>query len=145
MTSEARRSSGVRHVVLRDVEWIRSEPRFTANVLRPHFEQLCRHWARYFAPEDIVGGFPARVESGTVNDPGNKKTCQVDAAIFGTGADDRETILAIGEAKWHETMGTGHQAGRGRLIRAGGHHRAAYPTDRQAFHPELVRFLISML
>jgi uncharacterized protein len=88
--------------------WARSEPRFTANVLGPHFEQLCRHWARYFAPEDIVGGFPARVESGTVNDPGNKKTRQVDVAVFGTGTDDREAILAIGEAKWHETMGMGH-------------------------------------
>ncbi len=88
--------------------WARSQPRFTANVLGPHFEQLCRHWARYFAREDIVGGFPARVESGTVNDPGNKKTWQVDVVVFGTGADDRETILAIGEAKWHETMGMGH-------------------------------------
>jgi uncharacterized protein len=88
--------------------WARSEPRFTANVLGPHFEQLCRHWARYFAPEDIAGGFPARVESGTVNDPGNKKTRQVDVAVFGTGTDDREAILAIGGAKWHETIGMGH-------------------------------------
>ena len=88
--------------------WARSEPRFTTNVLGPHFEQLCRHWARYFAPEDIVGGFPARVEPGTVNDPGSKKTRQVDVVVFGTGTDDREAILAIGEAKWHETMGMDH-------------------------------------
>jgi uncharacterized protein len=87
--------------------WARSEHRFTANVLGPHFEQLCRHWARYFAPEDIVGGFPAGVGSGTVNDPGSKKTRQVDVVVFGTGTDDREAILAIGEAKWHETMGMG--------------------------------------
>jgi hypothetical protein len=77
-------------------------------VLGSHFGQLCRHWARYFAPEDIAGGFPARVEPGTVNDPGNKKTRQVDVAVFGTGDDDREALLAIGEAKWHETMGMGH-------------------------------------
>lgn len=88
--------------------WARSEPRFTANVLGPHFEQLCRHWARYFAPEDIAGGFPSRVASGTVNDPGNRKTWEVDVAVFGTGDDDREALLAIGEAKWHETMGMGH-------------------------------------
>ena len=88
--------------------WARSESRFAANVLGPHFEQLCRHWARYFAPQDIAGGFPARVETGTVNDPGNKKTRQVDVAVFGAGEDDREALLAIGEAKWHETMGLGH-------------------------------------
>jgi uncharacterized protein len=88
--------------------WTRSEPRFTANVLGPHFEQLCRHWTRYFAPEDIVGGFPVRVESGTVNDPGNKKTCEVDVAVFETGDDGREALLAIGEVKWQETMGMGH-------------------------------------
>ena len=30
--------------------WERSKPRFTASVLGPHFEQLCRHWARYLRP-----------------------------------------------------------------------------------------------
>lgn len=43
-----------------------------------------------------------------MNDPGNKKTWQVDVAAFGAGADDREALLAIGEAKWHQTMGVGH-------------------------------------
>jgi hypothetical protein len=100
--------SDLAHTRVPERLWARSESRFTANVLGPHFEQLCRHWARYFAPEDIAGGFPARVEPGTVNDPGNKKTRQVDVAVFGTGDDDREALLAIGEAKWHETMGIGH-------------------------------------
>jgi hypothetical protein len=88
--------------------WERSQPRFTANVLGPHFEQLCRHWTRFFAPEDAAGGFPARVEPGTVNDPGSKKTHQVDVAAFGLDAANREALLAIGEAKWHEAMGIGH-------------------------------------
>jgi uncharacterized protein len=88
--------------------WERSQPRFTANVLGPHFEQLCRYWTRYFAPEDSAGGFPSRVEPGTVNDPGSKKTYQVDVAAFGFDAASREALLAIGEAKWHETMGMGH-------------------------------------
>jgi len=124
--------------------WARSEPRFTANVLGPHFEQLCRHWARYFAPEDIVGGFPARVESGTVNDPGNKKTRQVDVVVFGIGTDDREVILAIGEAKWHETIGMGHLERlrhiRG-LLTAQGHRGAAVARllcfSGAGFSPEL--------
>src|ERR1700692_1359104 len=60
--------------------WERSEPRFTSNVLGPHFEQLCRYWTRYFASEEITGGFPARVEPGTVNDPASKKTRQIEVA-----------------------------------------------------------------
>jgi len=85
--------------------WERSKPRFSANVLGPHFEQLCRYWARYFAPEPIIGGFPSQVEPGTVNDPVAKRTYQVDVAATGYDAADRQALLAIGEVKWHETMG----------------------------------------
>jgi AAA+ ATPase superfamily predicted ATPase len=88
--------------------WERSQARFTSNVLGGHFEQLARYWTRYFAPEEVVGGFPSRVEPGTVNDPAGKKTCQVDVAAFGPDDDDREKLLAIGEVKWHETMGMTH-------------------------------------
>ena len=47
----------------------RSQPRFTANVLGPHFEQLCRHWTRSLSRKPPAR-LPARVEPGTVNDPG---------------------------------------------------------------------------
>lgn len=108
--------------------WERSQSRFTSNVLGSHFEQLSRHWTRYFAPEEIVGGFPTRVEPGTVNDPANRKTCQVDVAAFGPDNDDREKLLAIGEVKWHETMGISHLERlrhiRG-LLTAQGRHGAA--------------------
>jgi AAA+ ATPase superfamily predicted ATPase len=87
--------------------WERSQPRFTANVLGSHFEQLARHWTRYFAAEEVVGGFPSLVEPGTVNDPASKKTRQVDVVAVGPH-DDRETLLAIGEVKWQETMGLEH-------------------------------------
>jgi len=90
--------------------WERSETRFSSNVLGPHFEQLCRHWTRYFAPEEITGGFPSRVEPGTVNDPASKKTRQIDVAAFAVGDDGREAVVAIGEAKWHETMSLAHLA-----------------------------------
>jgi uncharacterized protein len=88
--------------------WERSQQRFTGNVLGPHFEQLARHWARYFAAEEIVGGFPARVEPGTVNDPASKKTHQVDLVAYGFGEADQPMMLAIGEVKWHEKMGMSH-------------------------------------
>ena len=88
--------------------WERSQTRFTSNVLGSHFEQLARHWTRYFAPEETVAGFPARVDPGTVNDPASKKTRQVDVVALGTDDDNREAMLAIGEVKWHETMGMPH-------------------------------------
>jgi uncharacterized protein len=88
--------------------WERSQTRFTSNVLGSHFEHLARHWARYFAPEEITGGFPSRVEPGTVNDPASKKTCQLDVVALGPDDHDRETVLAIGEVKWQQTMGMGH-------------------------------------
>jgi hypothetical protein len=88
--------------------WERSEPRFSSNVLGRHFEQLCRYWTRYFAPEEITGGFPSRVEPGTVNDPAAKRTRQIDVAAFAVGDDGRKAVLAIGEAKWHETMSLAH-------------------------------------
>jgi uncharacterized protein len=63
-----------------------------------------------------------------VNDPGNRKTCQLDVAAFGFDAGDRQTILAIGESKWHETMGLAHlerlRHVRG-LLTAHGRHGAA--------------------
>jgi len=88
--------------------WERSQSRFTSKVLGSHFEQLARYWTRYFAPEDTAGGFPARVEPGTVNDPASKKTRQVDVVALGPDNGDREAVLAIGEVKWHETMGVQH-------------------------------------
>ena len=88
--------------------WERSQPRFTSQVLGTHFEQLARHWTRFFAAEDIVGGFPSRVEPGTLNDPASRKTRQVDVVALGPDRDDRDTLLAIGEVKWNETMGLPH-------------------------------------
>ncbi|SFS93163.1 hypothetical protein [Saccharopolyspora flava] len=46
--------------------------------------------------------------NGTINDPAAKKGHEVDLAVFGHDADDRETLLAIGEAKWNEPMGLSH-------------------------------------
>jgi hypothetical protein len=37
-----------------------------------------------------------------------KKTLQLDVAAFGRDDEHRDTLLAIGEAKWQETITTGH-------------------------------------
>ncbi|HEV2634320.1 MAG TPA: hypothetical protein VGX23_04175 [Actinocrinis sp.] len=88
--------------------WQRSQQRFAGNVLSPHFEHVCRHWARYLAPESLFGDYPNRVASGTVNDPQNRTSHEVDLVVFGLDEGNRQPILAIGEVKWGETMGLGH-------------------------------------
>ena len=88
--------------------WQRSQRRFAGSVLGPHFEQVCRHWVRYFALEETLGGVPIRVEIGTVNDPAARTSHQLDVVVFGLVDEGPEPILAIGEAKWNEVMGVAH-------------------------------------
>ncbi|MBA2950790.1 AAA family ATPase [Streptomyces himalayensis] len=88
--------------------WQRSHPTFRSKVIGPHFEQLCRTWTRWYASPDTLGGQRTRVESGTVADTAARASHEVDLAAFGRDEDGRETLLAIGEAKWNETMGFGH-------------------------------------
>jgi AAA+ ATPase superfamily predicted ATPase len=88
--------------------WRRSQHTFTSNVVGPHFEEVCRQWARWYAGPQTYGTDPARVASGTVPDADARKTAEVDVVVFGRGEDHRDTLLAIGEARWQETMTTGH-------------------------------------
>jgi hypothetical protein len=89
--------------------WRRSRQAFHSNVVGPHFEEICRQWTRWHAgPQTFGGGYPVRVASGTVSDPDARKTAEVDVAVFGRREDDRDVLLAIGEAKWQESVSTGH-------------------------------------
>lgn len=88
--------------------WERSRRRFVGNVLGPHFEHVCRYWTRHFAHEQLLGDFAHRVQRGTVNDPERKTSHELDVVVYGLDDAGRQPILAIGEAKWGETMGTGH-------------------------------------
>jgi uncharacterized protein len=96
--------------------WQRSQHRFASNVLGPHFEQLCRDWTRFFSAEDVLGGIPVRVGTGTVSDPARKASHELDIVLFGFADSGPEPMLAIGEAKWNEVMGMKHLE-RLRLIR----------------------------
>jgi uncharacterized protein len=87
--------------------WERGQGRFAGSILGSHFERLCREWTLYNAG-DRFGDWPVQVASGTVNDPANKTTCQVDVAVLGHADGGRPPLLAIGEAKWNEVMGLGH-------------------------------------
>jgi len=89
--------------------WRRSRHTFDSNVVGPHFEGICRRWARWHADPDTYGNrYPGHVASGTVSDPQARKTLEIDVAAFGRGDDNRDALLAIGEAKWQETIGIGH-------------------------------------
>jgi AAA+ ATPase superfamily predicted ATPase len=91
--------------------WRRVRPTFLSKVVGPHFEKVCREWVRWHAGSETCGGIVSRVAAGTVNDPAAKTGHEIDAAVFGHaegGDPDRETLLAVGEAKWNDTMGVGH-------------------------------------
>lgn len=88
--------------------WQRAQPTFMSKVVGPHFEELARQWARWHASPDTHGGHPTLVASGTVNDPANRTTHDVDIAVLGDPGTGRRSILSIGEAKWNTTMTLGH-------------------------------------
>ncbi len=88
--------------------WAASQRRFTGNVLGPHFEQLCRDWALHDADPALFDGLPARVANGTVYDPATRTGHELDLAVIGASDGGKPPLLAIGEAKWNDTMGIGH-------------------------------------
>ncbi|GAA4993114.1 ATP-binding protein [Yinghuangia aomiensis] len=96
-----------------DTVWADAQPTFRSKVVGPHFEHLCRTWARWYAHPDTLGGTRTRITSGTVPDPTAKTKHELDVVAFGTDPHNPgtpERVLAIGEAKWNETLGTSHLA-----------------------------------
>ena len=88
--------------------WQRSQATFLSKIVGPHFEEMCRQWARWYASAETYGGYPIRVASGTVSDAADRTTHEVDVVVFGHDDAGPESLLAIGEVKWQETMTMGH-------------------------------------
>ncbi len=89
--------------------WNQRRTTFTSQVLGPHFEHLCRQWAREFAdPATFHADVIAEVGQGILS-AGRNATYEIDVAVFGPGGKHRK-LLSIGEAKWGETMGITHLA-----------------------------------
>jgi AAA+ ATPase superfamily predicted ATPase len=88
--------------------WVRAQPTFLSKVVGPHFEQVSRAWARWYATPETLGGQRSRVGSGTVPDPAAKTSHEIDVAVFGRDGDGHRPLLAIGEAKWNEAIGVRH-------------------------------------
>lgn len=89
--------------------WHRSRQTFDGIVMGPHFEEICRQWSRrYAAPRTYEDRDPSLVASGTVSDSAARRTLQVDVAVFGRDRGHHDTLLAIGEARWQETVTGSH-------------------------------------
>lgn len=83
--------------------WATAQPRFHSAVLGPHFEVVCRTWAREFAHPDTFGG-PTVVGAGVVNNVARRRTNELDVVVINPPG----RILSLGEAKVGEVMGLGH-------------------------------------
>jgi hypothetical protein len=107
--------------------WRAAQSRFDSNVLGHRFEQLCREWTMYHGLEQVTDQLAARVGSGVVNDPQRQTAHEVDVVLVGGADGGRPPLLAIGEAKWGETMGVAHLDRLRRileLVRAGQRYRS---------------------
>jgi len=88
--------------------WQEARPRFCAQVLGPHFEELCRQYA-VAAPLSVFGAIPGEVGSGVVSDPQGRTSIQIDVVVLEpAGPKESRRVLSLGEVKYGEVMGTPH-------------------------------------
>jgi hypothetical protein len=91
-----------------EIVWADARARFSAQVLGPHFETLCRRWAQLVGA-DVFGALPGEVGAGVVADPANRTQIEVDVAVFApVERDAPRRVLSLGEAKWGKTMTLAH-------------------------------------
>ncbi|MEV5835093.1 ATP-binding protein [Nocardia sp. NPDC052112] len=91
-----------------DRVWRASGRRFVSNVLGPHFEQVCRDWTLHHADPALFADLPAKVGHGVVHDSSTRLSHEIDVAVIGISDGGKPPLLAIGEAKWNDTVGEGH-------------------------------------
>ncbi|MFC0863657.1 ATP-binding protein [Sphaerimonospora cavernae] len=93
--------------------WLDARTRFRDQVIGPHFEQLCREFARV---EPVFGELPGEVGAGVVADPSRRSQIQVDVVVFAPAVPGQpHRVLALGEVKWGKRLTLEHAA---RLQRA---------------------------
>lgn len=101
--------------------WRDAKARFAAQVVGPHFEQLCREYAMT-APAELFGDLPGEVGTGVVADPTRRGQIEVDVAVLAPAMPgEPRRVLSLGEAKWGKVMGPEHveRLARARDILAG--------------------------
>jgi AAA+ ATPase superfamily predicted ATPase len=91
-----------------ELVWRDARPRFAAQVVGPHFEQMCREYAALASPE-LYGGLQGEIGSGVVSDPARRSQIEIDVAVFAPAVPgEPRRVLSLGEAKWGDVMGTRH-------------------------------------
>jgi hypothetical protein len=88
--------------------WADTRPTFGSQVAGPHFEALCREFAR--AEGRHVFGTPVgEVASGTVADPARKAQIDIDVAVLAPARPgEQRQVISLGEAKWGKVMTVRH-------------------------------------
>ena len=77
-------------------------------VAGPHFETLCREFARA-AGRSVFGTPAGEVASGTVADPANKAQIEIDVAVLAPARPgEQRQVISLGEAKWGKVMTLRH-------------------------------------
>ena len=85
--------------------WRTARPRFHAQVLGPHFEQLCRDYVMSVG-FDRFGELASEVGSGVVPDPVRRSQIEVDVVVLAAPEPGKpRRVLSLGEAKWGEVIG----------------------------------------
>ena len=90
--------------------WRAAQPRWHAQVLGPHVEELARTWAARHASETTLGARARVVGSTVVFDPSRRRSHEVDVIALGAdpdtaghgrepGSTARSRVIALGEAK----------------------------------------------
>jgi uncharacterized protein len=88
--------------------WEAARTRFGAQVVGPHFEQLCRDFA-IAAPADLFAELPGEIGSGVVADPARRSQIEVDVVVLAPATPgEPRRVLSLGEAKWGEVIEPRH-------------------------------------
>jgi hypothetical protein len=88
--------------------WADARPTFGSQVVGPHFEAVCREFARAEGRR-IFGAPLGEVASGTIADPANKTQIEVDVALLGAARPgESRQVISLGEVKWGKVMGMRH-------------------------------------
>ncbi|MFE3447781.1 ATP-binding protein [Nonomuraea sp. NPDC059194] len=86
--------------------WQDARTRFKGQVVGPHFEDMCRAFAR---TESLFGELPGEVAAGVVADTARRSQIEVDVVVFAaTEPGKPRRILSLGEVKWGTRMNQGH-------------------------------------
>jgi len=103
---------------------------FTSKVVGPHFERLCRDWARWYAAPETLGGYQSRVGSGTINDRSGRMLLKADVVVLAQSDASHPEVLCVGEAKWNTVLTPGHLERLARTRDLLRDHPAARASDR---------------